>query len=216
MAHMRAKVLVLTLACWVCACHSQSASPSQVDGARIDVQEEVPSSLDAFESVGIEHTRAHGELLKAESAGAGDGRVALIIRYVERTSEGGPGCSLAIVGMTGGKPVVVESSDRVLSCSNAIGADLVKHGLEADVSTDRIVLEEEHVRSHSTFEFEKQNDGRWHLAHFAHVGPEDDLESGELLAVSHTATYAAPVTGPTLSEFSHDAIRKDLIRSVIE
>lgn len=169
-----------------------------------------------FETEAVRLTEGHGDVVLLETMVGSDRNVALVVRYVERTPAGGPICTLFIVEQSALETAVVETSDEFLTCNNAPGTELVKHALEANVEPNSIRLEEQHVRSHSTFDFARAEDGRWHLAYGDHVGPEDNPEGGDLLLVSHTVAYPEPAKGPTVSGFDHEAISKDVVRSVIE
>jgi len=169
-----------------------------------------------FKTEAVRLTEGHGDVVLLEAQVDGDQKVALVVRYVEEAPTGDPLCTLFIVEQSGPTTTVVETNDEFLTCNNAPGAELVKHALEASVEPNTIRLEEQHVRSHSTFDFERTGNGRWHLAYGDHVGPEDNPDGGELLLVSHTVAYADPAKGPTVSDFDHEAISKDVVRSVIE
>lgn len=169
-----------------------------------------------FEAEAVRLTEGHGDVVLVEAWAGSDRKVALVVRYVERAPTGGPLCTLFIVEQSGPKASVVETNGEFLSCNNAPGAELVRHALEARVEVDTIRLEEQHVRSHSTFDFARTSSGRWHLIYGDHVGPESNPAGDELLLVSNTVAYAEPTEGPTVSDFDREAISKDLVRSVIE
>lgn len=169
-----------------------------------------------FETEAVLLTEGHGDVVLVQTKASVDREVALVVRYVERAPAGGPRCTLFIVERTGSKAMVVEENDEFLACNNAPGAELVKHALEARVEPATIRLEEQHVRSHSTFDFARTQDGRWHLIYGDHVGPENNPDGDDLLLVTNTVAYADPADGPTVSGFSREAIRKDVVRSVIE
>ena len=169
-----------------------------------------------FEAEAIRLTEGHGDVVLLDIHKHDRRSVALVVGYVERAPTGGPLCTLFIVEQSGSEALVVETNNDILTCNNAPGADLVKHALEASVEPEAIRLEEQHVRSHSTFEFARTEDGRWHLIYGDHVGPEDNPKGGDLLLVSNTVAYADPAKGPTVTDFSREAISKDVVRSIIE
>jgi len=169
-----------------------------------------------FQSEVVRLTEGHGDLVLIEARADSERKVALVVRYVETAPSGRPLCTLFIVERYGPKTSIVETNDEFLACNNAPGAELVKHALEARVEADSIRLEEQHVRSHSTFDFARTGSGRWHLVYGDHVGPENNPEGGDLLLVSNTVAYANPKDGPTVSDFNHEVISKHLVRSVIE
>lgn len=169
-----------------------------------------------FTAEAIRLTDGHGDVVLLKAQPAGDRKVALVVRYIENAPAGGALCTLFIVEQAGSAVTVVETSDEFLTCNNAPGAELVKHALEARVEPAIIRLEEQHVRSHSTFDFARTGNGRWHLIYGDHVGPENNPEGEKTLLVSNTIAYAEPAEGPTVSDFSREAISKDVVRSVIE
>lgn len=169
-----------------------------------------------FESDALRLTERYGDVVLLEAWADSDRKVALIVRYIEAAPSGGPLCTLFIVEQSGTGASVVETNAQFLACKNATGADLVKHALEAQVEVDTIRLEEQHVRSHSTFDFVRAASGRWHLIYGGHVGPENNPDGDELLLVSNTVAYVEPIKGPTVSEFNREAVSKNLVRSVIK
>lgn len=200
---MRKCIIWVAIGLLLAGCQTHAASANEPGGG-------------GFEAEALRLTEDHGDVVLVETQAGGDPKVALVVRYVEKAPAGGPLCTLFIVEQSGSKTTVVETSDEFLTCNNALGAELVKHALEANVEPNIIRLEEQHVRSHSTFDFTRAENGRWHLVYGDHVGPEDNPEGGELLLVSHTVAYAKPAEGPTVSDFDHEAISKDVVRSVIE
>lgn len=170
----------------------------------------------AFEVEALRLTEGYGDVVLLEVDLGGERRTALVVRYVEHAPTGAPLCTLFIIEQSEATAAIVETNDELLACSNAPGAELVKHALEARVDTTGIRLEEQHVRSHSTFDFARGAGGRWHLVYGDHVGPENNPEGGDLLLVTHTVAYATPAEGPTVSDFNREAISKDVVRSVVE
>ena len=200
---MRKWVIGIALGALLSGCQTQAMSANE-------------QASSSFKIEAIRLTDGHGDLVLAQTRAGSDRDVALVVRYVERTPTGGPRCTLFIVERSGSKASVVETNDEFLACNNAPGAELVRHALEASVEANAIRLEEQHVRSHSTFDFTRTENGRWHLIYGDHVGPENSPEGNELLLVSNTVAYADPNEGPTVSDFNREAVSKDLVRSVIE
>lgn len=185
----------------------------QTHAASVDTQAGVAA---AFEAEALRLTEGHGDVVLLGTHLGSDRKIALVVRYIEQAPAGGPLCTLSIVEQSGMKLALVETSDQFLACNNAPGAELVKHALEARVEATSIRLEEQHVRSHSTFDFARGADGRWHLVYGDHVGPENNPEGGDLLLVTHTLAYASPAEGPTISDFDREATSKDVVRSIVE
>lgn len=167
-----------------------------------------------FEQQAVRLTEDGGELVLSEFHADQDRKVALIIRYSER-SESGKHCTLSIIEQTEEEIVVVESTNQVMSCSgmSVPNANAVRGGLEATLKSDFIRLDEDRIRNRSEYEFERARDGRWHLAYSADIGPEHDAATGDLLVVSYAVAYRNAL-GPTVSEVDSKAIGQARERSV--
>jgi hypothetical protein len=184
----RLSVIIIALTAGYLGCHAQERPADRIEAATGLI--------------------APGDVVLKKTVSADVG-----VMVVYKTEEGATG-SCAVVIYDPARPAhEVASSLNLLDCVDSDPATTAKQ-LQLTVGAAHIALARTKATGGESFSLDRDAAGAWRVSEAAYTESETDAYTGDVVVVQERATFEK--AGPTVSEFSYERIKPNLIRSKIE